>query len=72
MAITLVEYVGKTLGKEQKKRHWAFIKPKLDNARTWRGISYIHLDDMEFKDTIDERAQKVGSATRIRHALREF
>ena len=42
-----------------KKRHWAHKMPKFDNARTWRGISYIEPDDMEFKDTITNARKKL-------------
>ena len=31
------------------KQKWAFEKPKLDDARSLRGIFFIELDDEEFK-----------------------
>ena len=38
---------------EQRKKHdWAIEKPKLDNARRLRGIYFIDLEDMEFKEII--------------------
>ena len=42
-----------------------FEKPKLDNARKLRGIYFIDLDDMEFKDTLQNARKKVGFTYRI-------
>ena len=36
-------------------------KPKLDNARKLRGIHFIDLDDMEFKDTMNKTRAKSWS-----------
>ena len=38
-------------------RHWAIEKPKLDNVRKLRGIYYVDVEDMEFKDT-EKNARK--------------
>ena len=43
---------------QRERRHWAFEKPKLDNARKLRGVYYIDPDDMEFTDTM-KNARKV-------------
>ena len=39
-----------------------FQKPKLDNAEELRGIYFIDLDDMEFKDTMKNARTKLESS----------
>ena len=38
--------------RHQQEQHRAIEKPKLDDARTLRGMNSIDLDDKEFKDTM--------------------
>ena len=45
----------KSMGKKTKQREkqkWSTEKPKLDNARRLRGISFTDPEDKEFKETI--------------------
>ena len=41
------------VGQRKEKQQWAIEKPKLDNARKWRGISFIDPCDKEFKETME-------------------
>ena len=42
------------------ERHkWSDEKPKLDNARRFRGIHFIEPEDMEFKETIKNARKKL-------------
>ena len=45
--------------REEQKQEWAIEKPKLDNARSLRGIYSIHPDDEEYKD-IQKCEEKIG------------
>ena len=38
--------------KLKERQKWSHEKPKLDNARTLRGIYFIDPEDKEFKETI--------------------
>ena len=43
-----------------KERHkWSIEKPKLDNARRLRGICFIDLEDMDFKETSRNARKKL-------------
>ena len=42
----------------KEKLQWAIDKPKLDNARKWRGINFIDPDDKEFKETMEIARKK--------------
>ena len=44
--------------KSKAKQKWAIEKPKLDNARQWRGILFIDLED-EFKHTMKNVRRKL-------------
>ena len=44
--------------KLREKHKWAIEKPKLDNARRFRGIYFIDLEDIEFKETIRNARKK--------------
>ena len=58
IARSLVKYVEKNC-QQKVKRHWAFGKPKLDNARKMGGIYHIHPEDVEFKDTMKNARRKL-------------
>ena len=45
--------------KRREKRTWAIEKPKLDNARTLRGIYFIDPAGEEFKETIQNARRKL-------------
>ena len=38
--------------KRKEKQKWAIEKPKLDNARKFRGIYFIDPADDDFKETV--------------------
>ena len=44
--------------KHKEKQKWAIEKPKLDNARSLRGIYFIDLDVEEFKDIMNNARRK--------------
>ena len=44
----------------KEEQQWAIEKRKLDTARKLRGIHVTDLEDMEFKETNEKRAGKVG------------
>ena len=44
--------------KLKEKHTWSNKKPKLDNARRFRGICFIDLEDKEFKETIKNARKK--------------
>ena len=46
----------------KEKQHWTVEKPKLDNARKWRGIYFIVTEEKEFKETHEKRAGFESSA----------
>ena len=46
----------------EEKQHWTVEKPKLDNARKWRGIYFIVTEEKEFKETHEKRAGFESSA----------
>ena len=45
--------------KLKERQKWSNEKPKLDNARRLRGIYFIDLEDMEFKETIKNARRKL-------------
>ena len=45
--------------KRKDKQKWAIEKPKLDNARTLRGIFFIDPDDEQYKDIIQHARRKL-------------
>ena len=45
--------------KRKEKQKWAIEKPKLDNARKFRGMYLIDLDDGEFKDIMKNARRKL-------------
>ena len=45
--------------KLREKHKWAFEKPKLDNARRLRGIYFIDLEGMQFKEIIQNARRKL-------------
>ena len=45
--------------KRKEKQKWAIEKPKLDNARRLRGISFLEPDDEEFKRTMKNARRKL-------------
>ena len=47
---------------QKEKLKWAVEKPKLDNARSLRGIYFIDPADAEFKKTVEKIAERVGSS----------
>ena len=52
-----------------EEQQWAIEKPKLDSARTLRASAFVESGDMEFKETMKQRAKRVGAVYGIRHAL---
>ena len=48
--------------KRKEKQKWAIEKPKLDNARKFRGICFIDPDDGEFKDIMKNARRKLEVA----------
>ena len=42
----------------KEKQQWAVDKPKLDNARKWRGTYFIDLEDGENEETIKHAKKK--------------
>ena len=53
----------------KEKQQWAIEKPKLDNARKLRCIYVIDPEDVEVKETMKKRAEKVEIACRCSYAL---
>ena len=54
-------WIGISKAAEKKeKEEWAVERPKLDNARKLRGISFIDLEDGEFKETIKNARKTLG------------
>ena len=45
--------------KKKSKQRWAVEKPKLENARQWRGIFFIEPNDGEFKLTMKAARKKL-------------
>ena len=45
--------------KLKEKHQWSNEKPKLDNARRLRGVSFIDAEDKEFKQTIKHARKKL-------------
>ena len=45
--------------KRKEKQKWAIEKPKLDNARRWRGVFFIEPDDEEFKRILKNARRKL-------------
>ena len=45
--------------RRKEKQQWAIEKPKLDNARRFRGIYFIDLEDEEFKFTMESARGKL-------------
>ena len=45
--------------KLQEKQNWVIEKPKLDNARRLRGIYFIELEDIEFKEIFKNARRKL-------------
>ena len=45
--------------KRKEKQMWAVEKPKLDNARSLRGVYFIDPDDEEFKDIMKNARRKL-------------
>ena len=45
--------------KKKAKQWWAIEKPKLDNARQWRGIFFIELNDEKIKLTMKSARRKL-------------
>ena len=45
--------------KLKEKQKWSNEKPKLDNARRWRGIYFVDPLDKEFKETIKNAGKKL-------------
>ena len=43
----------------REKQQWATEKPKLDNAPKLRGIYFIDPEDVEFKEAIQKRSEKL-------------
>ena len=43
----------------REKQKWSIEKPKLDNARRWRGIYFIYPEDKEFKETVRNTRKKL-------------
>ena len=54
----LWEKMGKN-AKLKEKQKWSHEKPKLDNARTLRGIYFSDPEDKEFKETIKNARKKL-------------
>ena len=48
---------------------WRGMAPKLDNARTSRGIYFIDPEDKEFKEIIKKCYKKIGNTNGSSHAL---
>ena len=55
--------------KRKEKQKWAVEKPKLDNARKFRGVHFIDPADAEFKEIMKKCSQKVGNSDASRNAL---
>ena len=53
----------------KEKQQWAIEKPKLDNARKLRCIYVIDPEDVEVKETMKKRAEKVEIACICSYAL---
>ena len=47
--------------KLMEKQKWSNEKLHLDNARKLRGICFIDLEDNEFKETIKNAREKLGT-----------
>ena len=45
--------------KLKEKHKCSHEKPQVDNARKWRGISFIDFEDKEFKETIKNARKKL-------------
>ena len=60
--------IGKA-AQNREKQAWAKEKPNLDNARTLRGIFFIHPDDQESSEFINKRKKKTGKTHGCSHAL---
>ena len=53
--------IWKTMGKNaqlKERQKWSHEKPQVDNLRKLRGISFIDLEDKEFKETIKNARKK--------------
>ena len=50
--------MGRNL-KLKKKQKWAIEKPRLDNARKFRGICFIDPEEKEFKETIKNASKRL-------------
>ena len=57
MAIYVEVYVQ--CSEKKAKQRWVIVKPKLDNARQLRGISFIEPYDEEFKLTFEAARRKL-------------
>ena len=53
--------MSKSSSKKKEEHDWAVEKPMLTNARRLRSISFIDLEDGEYKETIIN-ARKIGSS----------
>ena len=48
--------------KLKEKQKWAHEELHLENARKWRGIYYVDLEDKEFKETIQNARKKLETS----------
>ena len=55
----------------KEKQEWVVAKPKLDNARSFRGIYFIDPEDAEVRETMKKRADKAGSPNGNSYALHD-
>ena len=55
----------------KEKQTWAIEEPKLENAKSLRGVYFIDTADEEFKETIKTRTKKVGSSNASSNALHD-
>ena len=58
--------------KVREKHKWATENPKLDNARRLRGIYFIDLEDMEFKEISLKCKKKIGNTTGSSYTLQDL
>ena len=51
--------------KKKAKQKWSIEKPKLDDARQFRGIFYIEADDEEFEHAMKKRGNSDASCNAL-------
>ena len=56
----------------REKYKWAIEKPKLGNARRFRGIYFIDPEAMEFKEIIQNSRRKLENTNGSSYALQDL